>query len=606
MGQKIAGNEPCSAMPVFNDSWVQSDEGRQGGDHSCVAYDYVCLDQGMFVMHDPKYNAINGTKLPSFEIGSSFQGEWAGPDKIDKSGALPVNQILFAPPVFRPPVRGDPEPVFSDCTLPVIFYKEYAYNYAHSMLTILPQIYHWFQHRAVNEYVTYVLVTYWGAKFPEFLHPVFKPFTMYEPTSLADFSSRLPTNASSTSTAEGQHVRCFRKVALCRLVDFLGSFPQQAKGPASEFLYDWYNRRGLLPENPADFPAREEGDVGPRRVLIENREGPVRTMENMAEILQHCNVPDSPWACRNYTTGLNFERDLAALRSADVFVFIHGAAGANLIFMRNDTAVIEITPLDFAGQFDSNWQTVFFPQLTANIEYRVWYFHINIGDPNLSRAGQWESLGVGAPHFYARDRHVTLPWTALQSVLMKIDALQGRKDDFLALQKAGENLVEVRPNGVLQRSPQKTEWFAIARLKDFEGLGPRPPILVEEWRASLKNGDSEAAALKQKEAVSILERLRQGMQDAERGLNETASQGRVINSTLLEEVTLARGKIAEIENEVLSIFQTANSTTNSSSGATQDVPLAECRQEGTPNSKTRRSWWRLSGSRSKSNCSVGH
>ena len=68
-------------------------------------------------------------------------------------------------------------------------------------------------------------------------------------------------------------------------------------------------------------------------------------------------------------------------------------------------------------------------------------------------------------------RHVTLPWKALQSVLMKIDALQGRKDDYLALQKAGENLVEVRPNGVLQRSPQKAEWFSINRLKDFELLG---------------------------------------------------------------------------------------------------------------------------------------
>eukprot|EP00884_Botryococcus_braunii_P011157 jgi/Botrbrau1/20041/Bobra.200_1s0046.1 len=78
-GQKGALNEPCSAMPVFNENWVQSDEGLRGGDHSCVAYEYVCLDQGMIVMHDPKYNVINGTELPSFDIGREFQGEWAAP-----------------------------------------------------------------------------------------------------------------------------------------------------------------------------------------------------------------------------------------------------------------------------------------------------------------------------------------------------------------------------------------------------------------------------------------------------------------------------------------------------------------------------------------------
>ncbi len=87
----------------------------------------------------------------------TFQGNWVAPNGDEQLGRVPVARAVFDPPIFRPPVLGDPEPVFSNCSLPIIFYKEYASNYGHSLFTILPQIYHWYHHRAVNEYVSYVV-----------------------------------------------------------------------------------------------------------------------------------------------------------------------------------------------------------------------------------------------------------------------------------------------------------------------------------------------------------------------------------------------------------------------------------------------------------------
>ena len=45
-----------------------------------------------------------------------------------------------------------------------------------------------------------------------------RPYSDYSPIGLADFSSRLPTSTLSDSTAEGTHIRCFRRLLIWRSV----------------------------------------------------------------------------------------------------------------------------------------------------------------------------------------------------------------------------------------------------------------------------------------------------------------------------------------------------------------------------------------------------
>jgi hypothetical protein len=106
-------------------------------------------------------------------------------------------------------------------------------------------------------------------------------------------------------------------------------------------------------------------------------------------------------------------RDISAIRSADVFVTVHGAAAANHIFMRNDTALLEIVPRGFAGKAEGFWIKAFFPEIARYADYRVRYFALNVEDPALSRAAVWEETDFGDRLLWERDRCAAYPITSL-------------------------------------------------------------------------------------------------------------------------------------------------------------------------------------------------
>jgi hypothetical protein len=133
---------------------------------------------------------------------------------------------------------------------------------------------------------------------------------MYKIQSLADFSSRLPPSTPSESTSEGLHVRCFERVVLCKIEDRLESPSPGLRGPAPEYVYEWYKKEGLLPDNPAGFSKGEENRKAkqPVRVLVETRKGVVRNLENKEGLIRECNEAGGPWECRPYAMGSNFAR----------------------------------------------------------------------------------------------------------------------------------------------------------------------------------------------------------------------------------------------------------------------------------------------------------
>ncbi len=137
-----------------------------------------------------------------------------------------------------------------------------------------------------------------------------RPFSRYEVRSLADFSSRLPTSTRSCSTAEGRHVRCFQKVVLCKIEDRIKSKPPDLRGPAPEYVYECYEKEGLIPTNPAGFTHWGNTREAPRpvRVLVDGRKGLVRNLENKEDLVRQCNEAGGPWECRSWSVGDNFAR----------------------------------------------------------------------------------------------------------------------------------------------------------------------------------------------------------------------------------------------------------------------------------------------------------
>jgi hypothetical protein len=92
------------------------------------------------------------------------------------------------------------------------------------------------------------------------------------------------------------------------------------------------------------------------------------------------------------------------MHSADVLVFLHGSGSANEIFMRNNTAVLEVMPRGFASMYDGIWARIFYADTAKYAQYRVRYFALNVEDPDLSRAGPYEEADFGDGELWIRDR----------------------------------------------------------------------------------------------------------------------------------------------------------------------------------------------------------
>jgi hypothetical protein len=72
--------------------------------------------------------------------------------------------------------------------------------------------------------------------------------------------------------------------------------------------------------------------------------------------------------------------------------------------MRKDTAILEIMPRGFASKFEGFWAKIFFHDAAQFADYRVRYFALNIEDPDLSHAAQWEEAEFGDRTLWQRDR----------------------------------------------------------------------------------------------------------------------------------------------------------------------------------------------------------
>eukprot|EP00884_Botryococcus_braunii_P015304 jgi/Botrbrau1/2457/Bobra.0226s0016.1 len=524
-GQGTVGDlRACGRVPHVDLDWLLSNDSLAYGMHGCKVYRRVCLDQGAFVMYDEKYLPKNGSspQMPVFgPLPPQAVAQWRGNARLRNVSAFMGPSREYPNIRFRPPLAGDPgEPAFSECTLPLIFIKSHEENFYHGTVSLVPQLYSWHQLGKVSADVTYVMNTLDGQAVPPYIHPILAPFTQYEVQSLADFSSRLPADFPSNATAEGRHIRCFEMLILCYIWDMAEYGTQMCDLPqAGESVYGWHRERGSLPRNPAGFQlgvgvderAERSGKI---KILIEAREGLFRNLMNMEELVSACNGdPEGTWECRGYHMGTGVERDMEAVRTSDVFVAVHGAATANMIFMREGTALLEVLPYGFTRYSQGWWPNVFNPTTAMRMGFRVRYYGINIEDPQLSQPSRFEAEGTWAfGHSPTRDRHVNLPWPALRHVLELVRETR-TLDAYLKLQMNGDNVLDLRPGGVLSRTTP---------FLDMQGAGLAHDVApqVQEAR-EMMNKVQEMLARRPVDMTDAAYHLDQALWKAGRVLNMT-------------------------------------------------------------------------------------
>jgi hypothetical protein len=89
-------------------------------------------------------------------IMRELQSEWM-PWKDGAERFFGPNLTTHSPVRFRPPMLGDPEPIFSDCTLPIVMHMSLLGNYNHFLRTAVPIVYAWTSTGAINDSFTLVV-----------------------------------------------------------------------------------------------------------------------------------------------------------------------------------------------------------------------------------------------------------------------------------------------------------------------------------------------------------------------------------------------------------------------------------------------------------------
>ncbi|GFR42899.1 hypothetical protein Agub_g3893 [Astrephomene gubernaculifera] len=366
------------------------------------------------------------------------------------------------------------QPVFSSCTLPVILETDWPYNMGEvfAQLAAIADVY-FRQKKMLDDSATIVVSTPLGLASTSYHHVLLSPYSRYPPVSFDELSQRAEEGRRVGWSAEGHHVRCFEKAVLCKLHGFpqnllptsqsvlrhiaphipkdplgFGAASTAAAGgstagPAttptatSAAVAALAAPAGGIVELPGDAALAADGTL---RVLLEARSGQGRTIRNLAQLVEACEVANargfhagsfSRLSCKVLNTAdtpsLNgvdrFYATVGAVRSAHVLVAVHGAGAANCFFLRPDnglTALLEIRPCRF-GSKHCGWPDAYMQSQLSQAGGVIRFFAYNVEDPAQCAPSDYEVAATlpdpaglplaplrGGEDARARDQHLTL------------------------------------------------------------------------------------------------------------------------------------------------------------------------------------------------------
>lgn len=458
VGHVAAGQQPGSAAAAAtpaaacdNSFFDPTHEALAG---LCKTYSQVCFDQGHVVSYDPAYSPANTSSepLPKLEI-EVIEYSWAGAD--DNGDKFRNAQNKYAPLSMRAAgvlEEGDLlRPTFSNCTA-VVMWTQWVHNFGESLSHVTARMWQLWADGRMGNGTLLALGTPAGERTRSFWPFFLQPYTVNAVMSFAELSARTAAGAEPSHP----YGRCFRTAHLCAFSD-AGYF--QGMYGAMQAAYHFYERRLPKPEPAATFDAGDDT----LKVLIEHRNGTIRRLLNWEELVAECNsvrweLPGtSPWKkvqCRSTTLGADPMHNLAAVRPADMVVIVHGSGCSNWLAMREGSALLEIRPYKF-GSEQRGWSDWFYPNIAAAIEYKVHWYAINIEDEALSTPSEREAEHVNEDHArYLRDRHTTLPFAALRTMVARVAGVGRSKAEYdKVTQPVRKHYVELAPGGKLQPIP---------------------------------------------------------------------------------------------------------------------------------------------------------
>ncbi|PNW86321.1 hypothetical protein CHLRE_02g081850v5 [Chlamydomonas reinhardtii] len=385
-----AGLEYCFASPELNPKKFAD---------PCVILKKTCVFQNVLVTFDPD---MSRRQLPTMPFA-----RWNFPSGKTNSDAFRGQQPYYSPFLRRAgPAELEPpelqDPVFSACTVPLVVMSDWAFNVGEFLAEVMPMVHKSIFELGLDPNVSLVYAVPHGLALTTFHRVLLQPYSRYGVTSLAEIGRLDRQDAPAMWSAEGRHINCFEKMAVCkwqggrnhkgvpvakvgaelvrRLTTGRPPLPPDPLGFGSVYRIAGYKewrppkdpkkkktkkpkpkrQRDVAEDNLAAEDA-EAAEAGPPklRVLIESRHGMTRNLRNLPELLNVCERADKqgfkagPFrgiACREYSFSDphaassqsvapdHFLTNVAAVRSAHVLVMQHGAGAINSFFMRQQDA----------------------------------------------------------------------------------------------------------------------------------------------------------------------------------------------------------------------------------------------------------------------------
>ncbi|GLC52813.1 hypothetical protein PLESTB_000671400 [Pleodorina starrii] len=435
----------------------------------CRVLRQICMHQETLVTHDWRYSYANPRREPLPDM--PWVENWNFPATVGTNtdalkGRGPRYRLRLRPGSAFEPTAALREPVFSNCTLPLMIVADFPFNMGEFFAKVVSAL----DRLEMDDRVTLVLQTPMVLGLAAFHSLLLMPYSRYPAITAGELGStgcndcigggggggggRSDPRVGGTQVGAGSRravpwssepvqPHCFRRMIMCKWDLQTGGGTPLAM-VANRLVTAWVGA-GLLPPSPVRFPGGSgrggsDADPDPRgkstlRVLIESRQGPVRNIKNMEELLAACKQlnrdgfsagPFRHIACASTSfadsdgsvSRERFLANVAAVRSAHVLVVLHGAGATNSWFMRQgSSALVELRPCSFGTRF-GGWPDKYMPKQHEKNDDVIRFFALNIEDLGQCLQGDIETslrnhtarrdnVGWDASYF-ARDQHLQL------------------------------------------------------------------------------------------------------------------------------------------------------------------------------------------------------
>jgi hypothetical protein len=363
----------CSHAPLHADILSESRKRlrlRGTRKHVCHTLHRACLWRGQVIVEDPSARAFR--QLMRMHV----RGVHVGFDlrSVDSLALVRAHNTSAGDPALPTQRSG-----YSKC-VPLIWWPVWGYNIGEYFQNSVLGIAELEEAGVVDRNSLLLTPEVGGWRLLDYHVGMLRAFSNHPVRSVRQRAPRCGDggrNGGGGADDECPPLSCYERLLVCRLRDVYESVPPVAPWTAAQAIVGALPRAARMHAAAASEPSAPKNRTRTFTVLFASRaaaKNGARLISNEEDLLQLCQQWEPPPACivdgggggstprgvamrcRRWVFGKRgFERDVSAVRDADVLFGAHGAALVHSLFMRRGSALVEARPFGFRGAWPDRY-----------------------------------------------------------------------------------------------------------------------------------------------------------------------------------------------------------------------------------------------------------